>query len=189
MPRTRQRVLATLLLNPEREWYLTEIASAVGMQPANLQREMKSLADGGIVSQRRDGNRVYYRVEEDAPYYQPLRESFSRTVGVVSVMRQRLVPVLKPRDIAFVFGSFARGEEGAVSDVDLLVIKDTSLFGLSLPIRGLEEGVLRSVNAVTYSVPEFRPKWRSKNHFIVTVVGSPNLFLKGCENDLAELTR
>ena len=187
MPKTRQQVLSMLLLNDDKEWYLADLAKAIGTKPANIQREVATLAMSGILKQRRDGNRVYYSADASSPIFHPLRDLFDRTSGIIDTLQQYFLPVLQTNDIAFVFGSFARHDENARSDIDLMIVGDTSLFQLSTSIRAVEKKLQRVLNPITYSTDEFTQKLRSGNHFVSTVWQSPKLFVKGTEDVLARL--
>ena len=49
-------VLALILLNPEQEWSLTELANRVGASVSTAQREVSRAEDAGVVVSRRVGN-------------------------------------------------------------------------------------------------------------------------------------
>ena len=66
-PRTRQNTLATLLLSPERRWYLSDLAQRLQVPPARLQRELASLTEAGVLCRTADGNRVYYQANGAFP--------------------------------------------------------------------------------------------------------------------------
>ena len=67
LPRTRRKILATLLLSPERRWYLSDLAQHLKVTPSSLQRELASLAEAGIFCREADGNRVYYQANPSHP--------------------------------------------------------------------------------------------------------------------------
>ena len=48
MPKTRQGILAALLVQPERTWYVSELARRMGVTPSSLQRELQALTRAGI---------------------------------------------------------------------------------------------------------------------------------------------
>ena len=88
---------------------------------------------------------------------------------------------------AFIFGSYARAEQTARSDIDLMLIGDISLASLTLALRRVEEIVGMEVNVTVYSVTEFGERGRGDNHFIRTVLNDKKIFLKGNEDELAIL--
>jgi predicted nucleotidyltransferase len=71
-------------------------------------------------------------------------------------IKKKIVPILKSHAVkrAAIFGSFARGEAKARSDVDLLIeykAKNKSLFDLVDLKFALEETLNRKVDLVTYN--------------------------------------
>jgi DNA-binding transcriptional ArsR family regulator len=68
-PTVRQGVLAAALTRPEKWWYLSELADFLQTRPSSLQRELSSLKQTGILQQRKDGRRTYYRAETRSPIF------------------------------------------------------------------------------------------------------------------------
>ena len=183
-PGVRQGVLAATLTQPEKWWYLSEWAEYLHTQPSSLQRELRSLAKSGILQQRRDGRRTYFKAETQSPIFQELRSIFEKTVGLIPTLRAALRPLEGRIACAFVYGSIARGEEGATSDVDLMVIGKVGLADLAPFLRRAEKRLGREVNVTTYSVDEFRKKVAQRDHFLKTVLSSSLQFVKGQQRDL-----
>ncbi len=182
-PKTRQEVLSTLLLWPERRWYLSDLAQQLGVRPSSLQRELASLTEAGILQREADGNRVYYQADPAFPLLPDLQSIFVKTIGIADKVKAALQPVLEAADFAFIFGSLARAEQTAHSDVDLMIVGSIRLTDLSLSLRAL--GV--PVNVSLYTQEEFEDKLRQGHHFLNTVARGRKIFLKGTEHELADL--
>ena len=186
-PRTRQEVLSTLLLHDRRSWYLHELAAHLRVRPSSLQRELSRLTDAGILSRRRDGNRVYYRADENCPFLVDLRSLLAKTVGLVDVLRAALGPLQASIEYAFVYGSVARGEETSPSDIDLLVIGQAGLADVAPVLRPAERQLGRPVNPSVYTLGEFTKKMRAKHHFLTGVWGEKKLAVQGDLDELATI--
>jgi DNA-binding transcriptional ArsR family regulator len=89
-PKTRQQLLAATFGQPERWWYMSELASHLKTSPSSLQRELKGLVQSGILQQRREGKRVYFKAEPQLPFFAELRSLIEKTVGVASVIADAL---------------------------------------------------------------------------------------------------
>jgi DNA-binding transcriptional ArsR family regulator len=59
---TRLRLLHAL--ERGQELCVTDLADAVGMRPQGVSNQLQRLRDRGILSSRRDGNRILYRVAD-----------------------------------------------------------------------------------------------------------------------------
>jgi predicted transcriptional regulator len=55
---SRQKVLSRTHLQPERWWYLHELARSLNLRPSSIQRDAAILVAAGILIRRKDGNRV-----------------------------------------------------------------------------------------------------------------------------------
>src|SRR5207244_6675303 len=121
-PKTRERVLAATMTQPEKWWFLSELAEYLGTSPSSLQRELSALVDTGILEQRRDGNRAYFRAQRRSPIYRALRSIFEKTAGIIPTIQTAVARIGDKILCSFVHGSVARAQEHATSDIDLMVI-------------------------------------------------------------------
>lgn len=188
-PGMRQHVLAATLTRPEKWWYLSELAEFLHTRPSSLQRELSALAQTGILEQRRDGRRMYFKAEKRSPIFRELRSIFEKTAGLIPTLRLALRPFEKKIVCSFVYGSIARREERATSDADLMVIGDVGLAELAPSLRKAEKRLGREVNLTSYSVDEFRRKFAQGDHFLTTVLKNNLQFVKGEQRDLDAVTR
>ena len=188
-PGVRQGVLAATLGRPEKWWYLSELANFLHTRPSSLQRELSSLAQSGILQQRKDGRRTYFKAETRSPIFQELRGIFEKTMGLIPTLRLALRPFANSIACAFVYGSIARGEEHPASDIDLMVVGTAGLGDLAPSLRKAEKRLGREVNVTNYSVDEFRKKAAEGDHFLTTVLKGGLQFVKGEQSDLDAITR
>jgi predicted nucleotidyltransferase len=183
-PTVRGDVLAATLTQPEKWWYLSELAGFLGTTPSSLQRELKALVDGGILQTRREGTRAYFKADTRSPLFPELRGLIDKMAGAVPTLREVLRPLETRIACAFVYGSVARGEEHALSDVDLLVVGEVGLADLTPPLRRAEARLGREVNVTNYSRREFRKKAAAKDHFLSAVLRGPKTFVTGEQRDV-----
>lgn len=186
-PKTRQGVLAATFGQPERWWFLSELANHLATSPSSLQREIESLVASGLLRQKRDGKRLYFQAESDSPIFGDLRNLVVKTLGVTAGLKEALTEFGNQIASAFIYGSIARSQEHALSDVDILVIGSVGLSDLSPSLRILEKKFKREFNAHCYSPPEFRRKVHSGNHFLTSILKQEKIFLKGDEHELEKL--
>jgi predicted nucleotidyltransferase len=183
-PSVRQGVLAATLTRPKKWWYLSELADFLHTRPSSLQRELGSLEQSGILQQRKDGRRTYFKAETRSPIFRELRSIFEKTVGLIPTLRVALDPFAHKIACAFVYGSIARREEHATSDVNLMVVGNVGLGDLSPWLRKAEKRLGREVNVTNYSLDEFRTKLVEGDLFLTTVLKGSLQFVKGEQRDL-----
>ncbi len=187
-PKTRERVLAATMTQPDKWWFLSELAEYLGTTPSSLQRELSALADTGILEQRRDGNRAYFRAQKRSPIYPELRSIFEKTAGIIPTIQTAVARFGDKILCSFVYGSVARAQENATSDIDLMVIGNIGLAELTPVLRKAERALGRELNATVYSVDEFRDRVKKNDHFLSTVLKRPKQFVKGSERELDAIT-
>lgn len=170
--------------NP-RDYYLRELARQSGLALRTVQQELVRLAKVGLVTTRRDGNRVYYQANKENPVYGDLRNIVLKTAGLTNALQTALrTPGI---DLAFVFGSLACETARPESDVDLMVIGTVGLRRVAQLLSGLAEKLGREINPHVLTKDEFKRRKHSTDHFISSVLASPRLFVIGSEHELAEL--
>ena len=120
--KTQQRVLAVLFGQPQRSFYANEIIGLAASGSGAVQRELARLEASALVTVRRMGNQKHYQANHEAPIFEELRGIILKTFGVADVLRSALHSIWPLVDLAFVYGSLAKGTEHAGSDVDFMVI-------------------------------------------------------------------
>jgi len=180
--RARAEIFRLLFSATGQELHVREIERRSGLNDSTLRQELRKLVRLDIVQSRRDSNRVYYSAKTENPLYPEIRNLVLKTLGLADVLKSALLD--KRVRMAFVFGSIARGEEKAGSDVDLMVIGQLGLRDLSRLLSGVEEKIGREVNPHVLREEEFRKRLRAKEHFVSRVMESPKIFIIGSHHEL-----
>jgi predicted nucleotidyltransferase len=185
--RTRGAVLALLYGRPDQSFYTREIAREVDASVGAVQRELENLSKVGLIVRKSIGSQVFYQVNRDASIFAELRALINKTIGIFGVLRSALQPLSKQIVAAFVYGSVAREEETAHSDVDLLVIGKATLDQVLSRLSSAEKAIGRSINPTVYSVAEFKSKLAAENHFLTSVMKGQKVFLLGDADELRKV--
>ena len=107
----RRRILALLLLRPDEHYHVREISRLTGVPAGSLHRELRLLADAGLLSRHSAGNQVRYQANRDCPIFHELAGIFRKTSGLSDIIRAALQPLSPAIKAAFIFG---RSEERRV---------------------------------------------------------------------------
>lgn len=183
----RQRALNQLLLHPDSSYHVRELARLTGTTPGTLHKELSRLAESGLLLREKQGNQVRYRANRECPVFAELAGLFRKTSGVVGVIADALHTLGTAPELALIFGSIARGEENARSDVDLLLIADSTFGDVVKVLHPVQEQLQREINPVLYTAPEFIRRIADKDAFIGKLLANPKLFVIGTEHDLGKL--
>jgi predicted nucleotidyltransferase len=185
--KTQQRVLGLLYGKPEQSFYTNEIVRLADMGRGTVRRELARLLSAGLLIVSREGNQHHYRSNPENPVYQELLAIVRKTFGVADVIQAGLAPVVDQIDLAFIYGSVAKGEDTATSDIDLLVVSDSLAYAdLMTVLADAEKSLGRPVNPSIYTAAQIKSKLEQKNSFLTRLIEQPKLWVKGGEEDIGE---
>lgn len=183
--KTQQRVLGLLYGKPDQSFYTNEIVRLVDMGRGTVRRELEKLVSAGLLVVTREGNQHHYRANPDNPVYQELVAIVRKTFGIADVIRAGLAPVYEQIDLAFIYGSVARGEDTASSDIDLLVVSDALAYAdLMTVLADVEKSLGRPINPSIYTAEQIKDKLEANNAFLTRLMDQPRIWLKGGEDDI-----
>lgn len=156
--RLQAELLTLILLTPDREWTLSELANRVGGSLSSALREVVRAEGTGVITSRRVGNSRVVTAAE-SPLTGPLRELLLRSFGPRQVLAEELSEIEGIQD-AYLFGSWAAryaGQEGrAPMDIDVLVIGQPDRDDLDDAAQRAGSKLAREVN-ITIRSPQW---WR-----------------------------
>jgi predicted nucleotidyltransferase len=184
--KVQQRVLAVLFGNPRRSFYANEVIGLARFGTGAVQRELARLEASGLVLVTRVGKQKHYQANPRSPVFEEVRALVLKTVGLVDVLREALAPMSKSIRAAFIYGSIAKGEDTAASDVDLMVLSDRLTYAdLFAALERVSADLGRKVAPTIYSSKELSKRMKQDNAFVTRVLGQPKLWLIGDESVLA----
>ena len=122
----RRKVLGLLLMRPDQQIHLRELARVIGAAPGTLKKELDALCGVGLLRAERVGNQVRFCANTAHPVFPELQALIRKTIGLADALRLSLAPLAGRIDAAFIFGSMASGTESAGSDIDLMVVGVTA---------------------------------------------------------------
>ncbi len=176
--KARERVLAALFKDRPEAVHFRGLVRETGLSPLSLKRVLDDFEAAGIIESEWAGNQRSYKANEKHALYAELSSIVKKTVGLADVLRAALRGV----EMAFVYGSIARGDARPDSDVDLFVVgkpNDEVYAGL----RKAEEAIGREVNPAFYSVKELR----EKRGFVERVLQEDKIMVVGNEEEFKRL--
>jgi predicted nucleotidyltransferase len=178
-----------LFAHPDRAFYLREIIAVTGSGTGQVQRELENLVGVGLVLREKRANQVYFRANADAPVFEELKGIVAKTFGVGDILRELLAPFTDRIRVAFIYGSVARGEDTARSDIDLMIVGEVMLSELANALHEAEAQLRRTVAPTIYEEQEFRDRVHTGQHFLSQVLKRPKVFLVGDEDELERLAQ
>lgn len=166
-------ILALLLLTPDVDQSIAEVARAITTSPTVVLREVDRLVEAGVLTETRRGRSRFVRANPDYRLLRSLTELVAGTFGPVPVIEAVLREVSGVEE-AYIFGSWAARHDGAPGtqpgDVDVLVIGRAARADLNEAAGAAEERLHMPVNVTKIS----REAWDSSDDpFLSTVRSRP----------------
>jgi len=181
--KTRKEIFRLYFTNPESEYYLRELERTLEIPVSMIRNELVRLEKDGIFQARKRGNQIHYFLNKTYPLFNELKSIVFKTIGIQGMLKE-ILRKIKGIEAAFIYGSFAKQEENAKSDIDVLIIgkiDDSVLIG---EIRKLEAVLQREISYSLITRGEFKKKAKEKDSFISDLIKNPKIFLIGDKNAL-----
>ena len=181
-PSTRQRVLATLFGRPGRSFYAAEVIALARAGSGSVQRELADMTQVGLLTCTKVGHQKHYQANSASPVFNELCSLVLKTVGLADALRQALAPLANQISMAFVFGSIAKAQDSAHSDIDVLLVSNTLSYGdVFAALEPASQALSRTINPALYTDADFKARQLSDNAFITRVMQQPKIWLIGQE--------
>ena len=169
---SQARLYAWVFGDPTRAYHLNELKRLTNLGSASVQREVRRLAEAGLIDSKHVGNLRTFQANPNSPVFDELVSLTRKTVGVVPMLRDAL-ETLKPLG-AWVYGSIAKRTDTATSDIDLMVVADDLLLGdLLAALESANKRLQRVINPTLYSEKEFERRLAEPDSFVNRVLSQP----------------
>jgi predicted nucleotidyltransferase len=180
--KTRVTLLAKLLMNPEKSFYIRELSRELNIPYSMLYKEEKNLVSLNIINEEKKGKVTLVSINKSLPYFAELKNLLIKTAGLGDLLKNALSELRGTR-YALVYGSFASGEESASSDIDVLIIGSDREEKLLGAIGSVEKAVGREINYILWNEEEFAKRAKSRHHLLMEIASKPLIMLVGEEDE------
>ena len=143
-----------------------------------VQRELARLAQSGLVTVKPVGNQKHYQANPWSPIYEERCSMVRKTVGMAEPLRAALAPLAAQIKVAFVYGSIAKQQDTARSDIDLMLV--SANLGYADVFGALEDATQtlgRNINPTLYTPADFARRIAQDNAFVTRVLEQPKIWL------------
>jgi predicted nucleotidyltransferase len=181
-------ILEIFFNHPEKSYYLRELGRLMGKEPGVFQGAINKLVKSGVLTSEYRAKSRFFVLNKDYPLYKELKSIFFKTVGAEGKLRSILKRV-KNIQVAFIYGSFAKGKEDTFSDIDLMIIGSPDEDSLINKISSLEKNLDREINYSIFSPQDFRNGLEHGEVFLEEIVSKPKIFIIGDQNVLEKIIR
>jgi len=178
----RINILSHFFMHPDEGYYIRQLEKILKKPVSNIQKELVKLEKINLLSSSVEGNQKRYILKNEFPLYDELRNIFIKTTGLSDLIRDSL-HLIKKIEFAFIYGSFATGDETSQSDVDLMIVGNVSGIIINKSIKEVEKQINRMINYSIYSKGEIEKRISANDNFIKTILEAPIILIIGNKDD------
>jgi predicted nucleotidyltransferase len=180
----RRKLLTHFYVNRAVRTHVRQLARELDVDSTNLSRELARLEREGLLRVETEGRQTYYSINPQYPYLEPVFSLLEGTIGVKPSMTHALERVDGIASV-WLYGSFAKDEEDAASDIDLLIIGQPDAANLAEEVMGLEKVIKREINYTVLTPQELRRRLVAHDAFLMDVWKGKRVQLIDHEQDKA----
>lgn len=181
----RAKVLTVFFGRPGASYYQQQVAREARVPLRAVQRELKRLVEAQILHSAEVSGRRVYEANVSSSIYPEIFGLIQKLRGAGPTLER----AIRAEDVrlAWIFGSFAKANAGAESDIDLVVIGTVSPRRVRDRLDSAERALRRSVNEHVLTAREWSSRLTEKDPFIADLRAGPKIWLTGDDADLASL--
>lgn len=185
--KSRRSLLSLFFMRPGESFYLRQVERLTGISAGTVQREINRLVKAGVILRMVKDRRITYKANDKNPIFAELKNIIIKTIGLGDALKNALAPLADQIRAALIYGSFAGGQPGEDSDVDILIVGPVPFRHIVGALQETQEIIGREINPTVYPVEEFRKKMRQNRHFVRSILERPVIFLMGDYEDIRRL--
>ena len=165
---------------PEQAFHLNELKRLTGLGSASLQRELNRLVQAGLITSHSLGNLRLFKANSQSPIYGELVAMTKKVLGVSSELLRVLEPYQHRLAWAAIYGSVAKAEDTAHSDIDVMLVGDKLRLSDVLNwLAPAEQELQRKINPTLYTVSDFVKRLNEPHSFVNKITRQPHEVLIG----------
>lgn len=187
--KTKRSILVLLFGHDDEAFHLRKILRLADISPGAGQRELKKLADAGLITRSVKENQVLFQANPHCPIFPEIKMLVTKTAGAADVLRAALDPLIKRISVVLIYGSLARGSAGNESDLDLLIVGEVRFEEIVNALHPVQDRLRREINPLVMSSREFRRRLSQGDHLIREIMKSPFIPILGDPHDFGRMEK
>jgi DNA-binding transcriptional ArsR family regulator len=182
--KVRIKILELFFSNLKELYHVRGIVRETQEEINAVRRELAKMEKDGILRKEPRGNRIYYSLRPDHPFFGDLVSMVAKTTGLGKAIIEGRNKIGKVSFIMF-SGKFIRYKDRKrEDDVDILVVGEVVLPELASIIRTEESRRSKEINYTVMSREEFDFRKKRRDPFLLGILAGSRVMIIGDEEDL-----
>jgi Fe2+ or Zn2+ uptake regulation protein len=172
--RTRVKILALLLNNSTRAYFVREITRKVDEQINSVRRELSNLKAIGLVRSHAKNGKIYFQANTKSDLFPDLKKLFSK-VSQETAFENQLADKLKELgsvQYAVLLGYFV---QDSASEVDLFIVGNIDKAKMKPIVKDLSEEVGHEINYTVMTTEEYNERRVLFDRFLTEILSAPKV--------------
>ena len=181
--RTRIGLLSLFFSQPDRRYYVRQIARELKRDISGIKRELDNLERAGILASEKVGNLRYYAANRHALLFPEIKGIIDKTVGVAATMEEVLKGVAGVRS-AYLYSRNSHPPGEGPGDIDLLIVGQVDLREINEVVTHLEGKLGRQINYTVFDEAEYERRRTEGDPFLSAILQGRRVILVGGDHGL-----
>jgi hypothetical protein len=182
--RVRIKMLKLFFSDVQEMYHVRGVVRAIDEEINAVRRELERFENAGLLKSESRGNRLYYWVRDDYPFYGDLLSLAAKTTGLGQEISENKNKIGRLSFVMF-SGRFVRRKDRKKDDeVDILVVGEVLLPELAALIRKEEAKRDHEINYTVMSREEFDFRKKRRDPFLLGILSSSRVMIIGDEEAL-----
>jgi predicted nucleotidyltransferase len=178
----RRKLLTFFYVNRSARVYVRQLAGELHADSTNVSRELARLEREGFLRSETEGRQRYYSVNRAYPYLKPVFALLQGSIGIEPTLKHALNAVPGVQS-AWLYGSFAKNEADAASDIDVLIVGQPDQAHLAWETRKAERALRREINYTVLTPQELNRRLTAGDAFVSDIWNGKRIELIGKNED------
>ena len=182
--KVRVKILELFLSDTSEMYHVRGIVRATKEEINAVRRELERLEKAGILKKEARGNRLYYWLRDDYPYFGNLLGMVAKSTGLGEELITNKSKIGRPSFVMFSGRFVRRRERRREDDIDILVVGEVTLPELAAIIRKEEAKRGKEINYTVMSRDELDFRKKRRDPFLQGILAGSRIMIIGDEEDL-----
>ena len=162
----QMRVLAHFIEYPTEEFYLRELGRILGMSPMTVKRSLDLLLNDGFIIREKRKNQILYQANMVKISFRFLKISHNLAMLEEKHVVDDLLDNVQGISSIVLYGSYARGENDAHSDIDILTISMAKKIDTDLISKNID----MAVNIMNFTSTQWTRQAKDNRPFYLDII-------------------
>ncbi len=182
--RVRVKILELFLSDTRELYHVRGMVREIKEEINAIRRELDRFEKAGILKKENRGNRLYYWIRNDYPFFGDLISMVAKTRGLGQEIIANKGKIGKINFVMFSGRFVRRKDRKREDDVDMLIVGEIVLPELAAIIRKEETKRGKEINYTVMSKEEFDFRKKRRDPFLAGILSGSRIMIIGDEEEL-----